>query len=574
MNPTLKRLIHNYLLPYRRQLVFAVLAMIVVAATTAALAWMMQPVLDNIFVAKDKEMLWVVPLGIVGVSLVKAVAAYQQSMLMRFLGQRIISDLQLELYNHLMHADMALFHRESSGSLISRFTNDVILLREASSNVLTSVAREVLSLVFLIAVMFYQNVELALIATVIFPLAILPIGRLGRRMRKVTRNTQAELGQFTRHLDESFQGIRIIKAYGQEEAETTRAKLSIERVFTQYIKTFRIKSIASPVMELLSGISIAMVIGYGGWQVIEGHTTAGAFFSFVTAMMLAYKPLKSLAGLNANLQEGIGAAERVFAMLDIAPEIQSVEGAPALKIDKGAIAFEDIRFAYTPEKPALLGVSLEVPAGKTVALVGASGSGKSTLTHLLLRFYDAQSGCITIDGQDITKVDMHSLRQSMALVTQETILFDESVRANLTYGQVDVAEEVMIQAAKDAEAHEFIIALPQGYDTPIGQHGVTLSGGQRQRLAIARAMIKNAPILLLDEATSALDPVSEQKIQTALTRLMKGRTSLVIAHRLSTIIDADIIYVMRAGKVVESGRHAELLAKGGEYAALYASQQG
>lgn len=569
---TLTRMLHDYVRPHSAAFVWAGICMIIVAATTAINAWLMQPVLDDIFVARKKDMLIIIPLAVVVLALIKAAASYQQSMTMRTLGQRIISDMQLDLYRHLLDADMTTFHSQSSGSLISRFTNDIILLRESMSNVLTNLAKESLTLIFLVGVMFYQHWLLAIMATVVFPIAILPMSKLGRRMRKVTHNTQQGLGQFTTMLDETFQGIRIIKAYGQTAAQCERAKQAIENVFVHYTKAFRIKSAASPIMEMLAGISIALVIGYGGSQVVQGKTTPGAFFSFIAAMMMAYKPLRGLSGISANLQEGLAAAERVFSMLDVKPAISDAPDSHKLNITTGELDCRNLNFAYNAEKPALFDVSLHVPAGKTAALVGPSGSGKSTMINLLLRFYDADSGTITIDGQNIRDVTLSSLRRNIALVTQETILFDDSVRANLCYGMPEASEDEMMEAARSAEAHEFIEKLPQGYDTQIGQHGVTLSGGQRQRLAIARAMLKNAPILLLDEATSALDPVAEQKIQAALKRLMRGRTTIMIAHRLSTVIDADIIYVMKNGRVVESGTHNSLLNQGGEYARLYAGQ--
>lgn len=572
MNQTIKRLLHQYLRPHKLSFTWAGFCMIIVAATTAVNAWLMQPVLDDIFVAKKHELLFIIPLAVVALSVIKAGASYQQSMIMRTLGQRIISTMQMDLYRHLLDADMAMFHSQSSGSLISRFTNDIILLRESMSNVLTNLAKESLTLVFLVGVMFYQHWQLAIIATVVFPIAILPMSKLGRRMRKVTHHTQQGLGQFTTLLDETFQGIRIIKAYGQTEAECNRASHAIENVFTHYTKAFRIKSAASPIMEMLAGISIALVIAYGGWQVVHGITTPGAFFSFIAAMMMAYKPMRGLSGMNANLQEGLAAAERVFKIIDEKPSIFDSPGAKDIKINGGEIDCRNLSFAYNSEKPALFDVSLHVPAGKTAALVGSSGSGKSTIINMLLRFYDPASGTITMDSQNIHDVTLKSLRSNIALVTQETILFDDSVRANLCYGRPDASEEEMIKAATDAEAHDFIVKLPQGYETRIGQHGVTLSGGQRQRLAIARAMLKNAPILLLDEATSALDQIAEQKIQAALKKLMLGRTTLMIAHRLSTVIDADIIYVMKNGRVVESGTHQQLLEKGGEYTNLYAVQ--
>jgi len=571
-NSILSRLWRDYVQAHLGRFMLAFVCMVLVAGTTALNAWMMQPVLDDIFLNQKRDMLLVLPLIVAALAFIKALASYGQAVVMRFIGQRVISDMQKQLYAHLIRADLALFHSQSSGSLLSRFTNDVIMLREAVSSVLTGFAKETLTLLFLIGVMFYQNVALALIAMIVFPLAIYPIQRLGKRMRKISTHTQLELGQFTTHLDESFQGIRMIKAQSQEEAESDKANQSIERVFTQYIKAFRVKSAASPIMELLAGLAIAAIIYYGGRQVMAGETTPGAFFSFIAAMIMAYKPMKSMAGLNTNLQEGLAAATRVFDVLDTPPTITESAQAHPLNVSKGHVSLRHVNFAYQEDRPALHDVTLDIPAGQTAALVGASGSGKSTLINLMLRFYDPDDGQITIDAQDLRHVTLQSLRENIALVTQETILFDDTVRHNICYGMPEATEDEMIDAAKHAEAHPFIMELPEGYDTRIGQHGVTLSGGQRQRLSIARAMLKNAPILLLDEATSALDPIAEKHIQDALYRLMQGRTTLVIAHRLSSIVDADVIYVLKDGRIVESGNHLELLEKGGAYADLYRRQ--
>jgi subfamily B ATP-binding cassette protein MsbA len=568
----LPRLWQDYVHAHKGRFGLAFICMVLVAGTTALNAWMMQPVLDDIFLNQKRDMLLVLPLIVVALAIVKAFASYGQAVIMRFIGQRVISDMQKQLYAHLIHADLALFHSQSSGSLLSRFTNDVVLLREAVSSVLTGFAKEALTLIFLIGVMCYQNIMLAMIAMLVFPVAIYPIQRLGKRMRKISGRTQEELGRFTTHLDESFQGIRMIKAQAQETRESDKANDSIENVFAQYIKAFRVKSAASPMMELLAGLAIAAIIYYGGLQVMQGETTPGAFFSFIAAMIMAYKPMKSMAGLNTNLQEGLAAAARVYSILDTPPTILESDNAHPLNVSKGHISIRDLTFRYTSDRSALQNVTLDIPAGTTVALVGPSGSGKSSLMNLILRFYDPENGQITIDAQDLRHVTLQSLRANIALVTQETILFDDTVRANICYGMPEVDEDTMINAARDAEAHHFIMELPDGYDTPIGQHGVTLSGGQRQRLAIARAMLKNAPILLLDEATSALDPIAEKHIQEALKRLMKGRTTLMVAHRLSTIVDADVIYVLQDGQIVESGTHASLLEAQGTYHALYHQQ--
>lgn len=567
-----KRLLREYVSRHLSKIMVAVVCMIAAAAMTAVNAWMLQPVLDEIFFKQDRQMLTLLPAAIMVVALINGVATYGHTMIMRQVGQRIIADMQLKLFSHLMNADLGLFSDQAAGRLISRFTNDIQLMRNAVSNVLTGIAKELLTMVFLIGVMFYQSIELTMIAFIIFPLAIFPVIRLGRRMRKISDSTQAQIGLFAAQLDETFQGVRVVKAYGQEQYEVERARSTIERLFQLYVKSSRVQAAASPIIESLAAVGIAAVIWYGGVHVLDGQTTPGAFFSFIAAMIMAYRPAKMLASLNTNLQEGLAAANRLFNVLDTKPQIADKPHAAPLHITQGSILFDHATFRYTPDGGGITDMNLTIPAGKTVALVGPSGGGKSTIMNLILRFYDLEQGRIAIDGQDIRDVTLASLRASMSLVTQETILFDDTVRANICYGTPEATEDHIIQAAKDASADEFIRQLPQGYDTLIGPRGAKLSGGQRQRIAIARAMLKNAPILLLDEATSSLDTTSERAVQQALQRLMHNRTTLVIAHRLSTVIDADLIYVIERGRMVEQGTHSSLLIQNGTYARLYADK--
>jgi subfamily B ATP-binding cassette protein MsbA len=391
-------------------------------------------------------------------------------------------------------------------------------------------------------------------------------------MRRVSADTQVETGQLMTLLHQTFQGARHVKAYGMESYEISRARDYMYRLFKISQRAARMRAIASPLMETLGGVAVALVILYGGHQVLSGVRTPGAFFSFITALLLAYQPLKSLAGLNASMQEGLAAAQRIFSVLDIEPVIRDKPGAAVLKVSGGEIRFDRVEFVYANGTVALKNISLTVPAGKRVALVGPSGAGKSTVLNLVPRFYDVASGRITVDGQDLRDVTLASLRAAIALVSQEVTLFDDTVKANIAYGRFDASDADIFAAAKAAAADEFIRGLPQGYDTTVGEHGVKLSGGQRQRIAIARAMLKNAPVLLLDEATSSLDTESERQVQVALNTLMQGRTSVVIAHRLSTVIGADLIYVMEGGRVVEQGTHAELMRREGVYARLYALQ--
>lgn len=570
----IKRLARGYVLRYRPYLVGAVVCMVLAAGMTAANAYMIQPVLDKIFVEKDTDMLMLVPGAILVIGLVAGIADYGQSIFMRYVGQKVVADMQCDLFSHLMHADLSTFHDQASGRLVSRFTNDIQLLRNTSSNVLVGFAKELLTLLFLLGVMIYQSWQLSMIAFFVLIFAVFPIIRFGKRMRKVADSTQHSLGDFTQALDETFQSVRVVKAYGREDFETSRVRDQVRKLLKLYMRAAKISSAVGPIMELLGSAAIATIIWYGGQQVLKGDTTPGGFFSFITAMIMAYRPVKVVASLNTQMQEGIAAAARFFAVMDQKPKIHDRDGAAALAFDHGRIVFDDVTFHYegteTSERPAGVShLSFAIPAGATVALVGPSGGGKSTIMNLLLRFYEPQSGRILIDGQDIGGVTLQSLRSLTALVSQEVVLFDDTVRANLAYGRLDASNDEIIAAAKQASAHEFITGLPQGYDTIIGPGGVKLSGGQRQRLSIARAILKDAPILLLDEATSALDNESERAVQRALSLLMKGRTTLVIAHRLSTIRHAGTILVLEHGRLVEQGTHDELLGKEGIYHRLH-----
>jgi subfamily B ATP-binding cassette protein MsbA len=565
-------LARDFMRPHVRRVLFAFLLMGLAAGSTAGRAWLMEPVLDRIFVAREGSLLLLIAGGALGLALVKGLADYAEAVLMTRVGQRVIADVQIALFARLMRADLAYFHAHPSGTLISRFTSDAALLRGAAANVLAGIGKDALTVIFLVGVMFYQDWLLALISFFVFPLAIRPIVAIGRRIRRVTASAQAEIGQFTTLLNQTFQGARHVKAYGMEEYEERRASGLIERLFSLIDRGTRTRSRASPIMETLGGTAIAVVILYGGHQVISGARTPGALFSFITALLLAYQPLKSLANLNASLQEGLAAAQRIFEVLDVEPAIRDMPGAKPLHVAGGEIRFDNVRFGYVPGTPVIDGLSLTIPAGHTVALVGPSGAGKSTILNLIPRFYDIERGSVTIDGQNVRLVTIASLRGAIALVAQEVSLFDDTVRANIAYGRFGATSAEIEEAARAAAAVAFIRELPQGYDTIVGEHGIRLSGGQRQRIAIARAMLKNSPILLLDEATSALDSESERQVQRALNALIRGRTTLVIAHRLSTIQGADLICVVDRGQIVETGRHPELLARGGLYARLYAMQ--
>ncbi len=568
----MSRLARESIRPYVGWIVAAIICMALVATATAASAWLMKPVINDVFFAKNETLLWIIAAAVFITFAIKGLANYGQSVLMSYVGQRIITDTQHRLYAHLTRMELGFFHDNPTGNLISRFTIDINMMRAAVSNALTGLGKDFLSLIGLVGVMFWQDWQLGLIAFVVFPVAVIPIARLGKRMRKVTVNTQEEMGQFTTLLEQTFQGARVVKSYGMEEYEKSRLRAIAERVFSLVFQAARVRSLASPIMESLGGVAITLVITYGGFRVIHDNMDPGSFFSFITALLLAYEPMKRLANLNATLQEGLAGAQRLFQLLDREPTIQEKPNAKALAITGGGIKLKDLQFSYVTGQAALADMSFDVPAGKTVALVGPSGAGKSTILNLIPRFYDVDNGRIAIDGTDVQDVTFESLRGAMALVSQEITLFDDTIRANIAYGRPDASEDEIIKAAKNAAAHDFIMEMPVGYDTYVGERGTKVSGGQRQRLAIARAMLKNAPILLLDEATSALDTESERHVQSALTELMHGRTTLVIAHRLSTVMDADLIHVINQGKLVESGSHTELIAQDGIYARLYQQQ--
>lgn len=570
----MRRLMRESVRPYLGWLALAVVFMALMAGATALSAWLMKPVVNDVFIGRDPATLWLIGGAVLATFLVKGLANYAQASLMSYVGLKIVADSQNRLFAHLARMDLQFFHDNATGRLISRFTVDIGLMRAAVSTVLTGFGKDALSLVGLVAVMFVQDWRLALAAFVVFPIAVVPIARLGRRMRRVTAHTQEEMGQLMTILEQTIQGIRIVKAYVMEEYEKRRVGAIVDRILALTMKAARVRARASPIMETLGGVAVALVIVYGGSRVIDGATDAGSFFSFITALLLAYEPMKHLANLNASLQEGLAGAQRLFQVLDTEPRVRESAEARNIEVKRGAIRFENVRFSYVPGRPALDDVSFEVSAGKTVALVGPSGAGKSTILNLVPRFYDPDAGAVLIDGVDARAFTFASLNRAIALVSQEVTLFDDTVRANIAYGRAGASAADVAQAARDAGAEEFIAALPQGYDTIVGERGVKLSGGQRQRLAIARALLKDAPVLILDEATSALDNISERRIQQALNNGRRDRTILLVAHRLSTLLYADRILVFDQGKIVETGTYDELVELGGVFTELVCSASG
>ena len=564
----IKRLLVNHVKPYKSEIFIAIFFMVVVATCSAAVVWLTKPAIDKILVARNMRMLVIIPLLMLGVYVIKGMAEYYQGYLIKHVGQKILTDMQIQMYEHLLYADV---QSQSSGRLISRFTNDIILMRGAVSNMLVGCAKYFLSVVFLIIIMFSLEPFLSMFVFLAFPIAIYPVQKLGRKMRRITGDAQEELSNYTARLDETFQSIKIIKSFCAEKIESVRAKEITTKILTFYKKSAMLDSLTSPVMEFLCGLAIACVLWYGGFQVISGDMTIGELFTFIAAFVSAYRPFKSLVSLNVNLQEGLAAANRIFGILDTKPLIQ--DNANALKPDFGCpeIFFEKITLNFE-EKEAIKLVNLKIEKAKTYAIVGKSGSGKTSLANLLVRFYDPTEGRVLINSNDIKDISVTHLRNQIAMVSQDTILVDASIAENIAYGNLAATRQEIIDAAKHADADEFISKLVDGYDTVIGIGGCTLSGGQKQRLAIARAFLKNSPIMLFDEATSALDPESEQSIVHSFTNLRKGKTTLIITHRLASIRDVDKIIVMKNGEIEEQGTHEELINLKSEYYKLHNKQ--
>lgn len=570
--PLLKRLIVSYLLPYKKMFVGAMLFMALAAAMRGVFTHTIQLVFDGMVRRNGLAYMAELSAFIVGIFVVRGASVYMHTLFMNRVGQRIVANVQQEMCDHLLVSDLAFFHNNPSGTLVSRVTNDVAIMRQSVNECLLNSFRGSLELMSLIAVMFYQNWRLSCFVFLIFPISGYYVSRMGKRIRKISSNTQNATGTLAAHLNQIFQGTRHVKAYGNEKLEVARVRAHTEEIYRLSLKAVRISAITNPVMEVFSALAVVLLILYGYELVARGSSSEGDIVAFVTAFLLAYDPMKRLGRVNAQLQAGLAAAERVFSLLDIQPTIKDAPDAQPLTVPSYGVAFDHVDFFYADGTQALADLSITVPHGKTAAIVGSSGAGKSTVINLIPRFYDVQGGRVTIGGTDVRTVTLASLRGHISLVSQETALFDDTIRANIAYGKLNATQAEIEQAARDAFADAFIRELPQGYDTHVGELGVKLSGGQRQRIAIARAMLRNAPVLLLDEATSALDNESERAVQDALKRLQTGRTTIVVAHRLSTIVDADIIVVLDKGRVAEQGTHAELMSRNGAYARLYGLQ--
>jgi subfamily B ATP-binding cassette protein MsbA len=567
----LYRRLLEFVKPHWTRLAGAMVCMLFVSAATSASAFLVKPVLDDVFFKKDLTMLKLIPLAIVGLFVLKGLFDYGQAYLMSYVGQRIIADLREKIYNHLQSLSLSFFTRNPTGVLMSRITNDVGLVQGAVTEAVTGLLKDLFTIVGLVGVVFYRDWRLAIVALVVFPLAVYPIVRFGRKLRSYSTRSQTAMGDISTILMETISGNRIVKAFNMEDYERARFAKENRKLFGILMKSVRVRAVSHPLMETLGGLGIAFIVFYGGYNVIKGVATPGTFFSFLAALLMLYEPVKRLSGVYNTIQQGLAAASRVFEVLDTVPEIRSEPGAKVLTSISKRIEYRDVSFKYEQDW-VLRNINLRIRVGEVVAFVGASGGGKTTLVNLLPRFYDVTSGKVLVDDCDIREVTVESLRSMIGIVTQLTILFNDTVRNNIAYGKISQPFEQIVKAAEAAYAHGFIRNLPKGYDTVIGEQGVKLSGGERQRISIARALLKNAPILILDEATSSLDSESEIEVQKALEFLMQGRTTLVIAHRLSTIRKADRIVVISNGVVVEEGTHEELLERDGEYRKLYLLQ--
>ena len=560
------RLWRDWIRRYWRRLLVAGLFMALLAATSGLLPVLVERVIGA-FSAADPDVLWLAPV-IIALQAARGGSLYVQTVLTSDVALRVIADLQKAVFAHLQGADLARLTREPVGGLISRFTSDADRLREGLVKAANALVRDVLTLLALVGAMLYIDWVLTIAILLAYPIVWIPVERIGRGLRNISAAVQRQMGDITSLLGENLAGARMVKTHGLEAHETARADAAFEDRYHWLMRGVRARGAIEPLLEVAGGVAVAGVVAFVGYRIASGAASTEEFAGVLTALLLTSQPIRSLGSLQAAIQEGAAALERLFDILDEGPKVVEAPGAAPLAVTGGHVRLRDVSFTYDGTTPALDAVTIEAKPGQSVALVGASGAGKSTVFNLLPRLYDVSDGVVEFDGQDVRDVTLASLRAAVAVVSQDVVLFNDTIAANIEFGRLGASQAEIEEAARAAFAHGFITALPQGYDTIVGDRGLKLSGGQRQRIALARAILKDAPILLLDEATSALDAESEQAVQTALARLSQGRTTIAIAHRLATVRGADLIYVMEAGRVVEQGTHAELLTKSGVYAGL------
>jgi len=560
-----------YAKPYWFRIAVALVMAQLVAGTEGALAWLVKPMMDKIFVERDIEMLRIIPVAIVGIYFVKGAGRYLQNYFMRYANLRLIMDLRTDLFRKIQSMSLTFYKSKSTGELISRVMNDVAAVRNANVDLIKNFFRQVLTLIALLIVLFKRDWQLALFACVTVPFSAVLIDRVGKKIRVLTKRSQEKQADLSTFMVESFSGSRIVKSFNMEEQETKRFRKQLHKLYALSMKKVKASELVSPLIEWLGSLGVAAIIYVGGLRVISGRLTLGDFFSFMAALMMMYNPIRRLTKVNTAYQSAMAAAERIFEVLDMEPDIKDAPDAVEVKGINSSIRFEHVWFAYPddPEHWILSDIDLEISKGEILAIVGESGAGKTTLVDLIPRFYDPVKGAVLLDGIDLRRIQLVSLRSLVGIVTQEVILFNDTISNNILYGRPDASFDDVVKAARVAYAHDFIESLPQGYQTMIGERGARLSGGEKQRIAIARAVLKDPPVLILDEATSALDAQSERIVQNAMDRLMEGRTVFVIAHRLATIRRAHKIVVLDRGRIVEMGSHKELLDLEGMYSHFY-----